>query len=74
MIMEEELEYPERPEISVIRINADAICYLVDAYSASEDKEEADFILSLLQKHSEFLLDTSEKIFLSERLHIREIK
>ena len=74
MLEEEEIEYQERPEISVIKVTADTIGYLATAYSASEDKEECDFLLALLQKHSEFLLDTSEKIFLSERLHIKKIK
>jgi len=74
MLEEEEVAFQERPEISVIKVNADAICYLATAYSASDDKEESDFILGLLQKHSEFLLDTSEKIFLCERLHIKPVK
>lgn len=71
---EEELEFQERPEISVIKVNADAICYLATAYASADEKEDCDFILGLLQKHSEFLLETSQKIFLCERLHIKSVK
>ncbi len=74
LMIPEDFELYEKPEISVIKVNADAIGYLVTAYSASDNKEESDFILALLQRHSEFLLDTSNKIFLSERLHIKTVK
>tara|TARA_R110001599_G_scaffold268733_2_gene469622 strand:- start:459 stop:680 length:222 start_codon:yes stop_codon:yes gene_type:complete len=70
----DEVEYSERPEISAIRVSADSLCHLAVAYSASSEKDESEMLLDMIKKHSDFLVYATEKIFLCERLHIKQIK
>lgn len=71
--MEEYITYPEPLENAVIRFNTDALCHLATAYGSAQDKTECKLLLNLMETHSKFLLETSEKMLLRNKFHIREV-
>tara|TARA_S200000501_G_C20637042_1_gene661544 strand:+ start:36 stop:257 length:222 start_codon:yes stop_codon:yes gene_type:complete len=71
--MEEFLAYPEPVENAVIRFNTDALCHLATAYSSAQDQKECKLLLNLMETHSKFLLETSEKMLLRNKFYVREV-
>jgi hypothetical protein len=61
----------EHPVVAVLRLNVDALGYLLHAESF---EETAPTILSLIEKHSTFILELSDKISKSQRVELKAIK
>ena len=75
-IMDDTIQFIETPESTVLRINSDAMSHLGTTLSESlqyEDENIKKTLLSLLQKHSEAILETSNKIVMKQRLNIQAV-
>jgi len=66
--MEEIIIQQESPIIAVLRLNVDVIGYLVNSLSENPATTE------LIEKHSAFILELSDKISKSQRLDFKVIK
>tara|TARA_R110000824_G_scaffold50978_3_gene142549 strand:+ start:7716 stop:7940 length:225 start_codon:yes stop_codon:yes gene_type:complete len=69
----ESIEFIESPESAVLRINAETISYLGNMLAEIlqyEDKETKATVIKLLSKHSDFILDTSDKIVTRQKLNV----
>ena len=75
----ESIEFIESPESAVLRINAETISYLgtilhddelKNKILQYEDKETKATVIKLLSKHSDFILDTSDKIVTRQKLNV----
>jgi len=73
VMMEEYIAYPEPVENAVIRCNTDALCHLATAYGSAQDQEECKLLLRLMEDHSKFLLETSERMLLRNKFYIGEV-
>ena len=74
--MDDTIQFIETPESTVLRINSDAMAHLGTTLSESlqyEDENIKKTLLSLLQKHSETILETSNKIVMKQRLNIQAV-
>ena len=72
--MEDFFNFVETPETATIRINADAISHLGTVFSQVDDKIMKQILFEMLCKHSNFVLDTSEKMIQNRRLGIKAVK
>ena len=66
--MEEIIVQQESPSVSALRLNVELIGYLV---STAPDNTS---IVTLVEKHSDFILELSTKIMRSARLDIKLVK
>ena len=57
-----------------MRINADAMNHIGAIFLKADDKEMKQELFKMLQLHSKFLLETSEKVIQNRRLHIKSVK
>ena len=64
----------ESPETSTLRLNADAISYLGNAFTEAEDVDIKLQLLAMMKKHSDFVLNTSDTIISRQRLHMKAVK
>ena len=74
--MDDTIQFIETPESTVLRINSDAMGHLGTTLSESlqyEDENIKKTLLSLLQKHSESILETSNKIVMKQKLNIQAV-
>ncbi len=74
--MDDTIQFIETPESTVLRINSDAMAHLGTTLSESlqyEDESIKKTILSLMQKHSEAILETSNKIVMKQKLNIQAV-
>tara|TARA_R110000803_G_scaffold106884_3_gene174979 strand:- start:257 stop:460 length:204 start_codon:yes stop_codon:yes gene_type:complete len=67
-MMEEIIIQQESPIIAVLRLNVDVIGYLVNSLSEDPSTKE------LIEKHSAFILELSDKITKSQRLDMKLVK
>ena len=72
--MEDMLHLIETPETSTRRLNADAISYLGNAFTEAEDIDIKLRLLARIEKHSDFVLNTSDTIISRQRLHMKAVK
>ena len=61
----------ELPIVTVLRLNVDAIGYLVNA---QPDKTTLPTILKLMENHSAYIIELSEKISRSQRVDLKAVK
>jgi hypothetical protein len=61
----------ELPIVTVLRLNIDALGYLSNALS---EKATLPTILKLIEKHSAYILELSDKISKSQRLDFKSVK
>ena len=76
MRMEETFQYFELPESTVLRINSEVICHLGGVLSEALQYDEADYkktLLNMIQKHSDIILETSDKIIMKQKLNIKAV-
>lgn len=74
--MDDTIQFIETPESTVLRINSDAMAHLGTTLSESlqyEDESIKKTILSLMKKHSETILETSNKIVMKQKLNIQAV-
>ena len=72
----ENIEFIESPESAVLRINAETVSYLGNVLSEIlqyEDLETKKTVIDLLNKHSDFILNTSDKIVARQKLNIKAV-
>ena len=72
----ENIQFIESPESAVLRINAETVSYLGNVLSEIlqyEDLETKKTVIALLRKHSDFILETSDKIVTRQKLNIQAI-
>ena len=72
--MEEVFQLIETPETSTMRINADAMNYIGAMFIKTDDIELRKELFKMIQEHSKFVLETSQKIVMNRRLNIKQIK
>ena len=72
--MEDVFQIIETPETSTMRINADAMNHIGAMFINADDKEMRHELFKMIQKHSKFVLETSEKVILNRRLGIKAVK
>ncbi len=72
--MEDVFQIIETPETSTMRINTDAINHIGAMFIKADDKEMRHELFKMIQKHSKFVLETSEKVILNRRLGIKAVK
>jgi hypothetical protein len=61
----------ELPIVTVLRLNIDALGYLSNAQS---EKATLPTILKLMENHSAYILELSDKISKSQRLDFKSVK
>tara|TARA_R110000787_G_scaffold283820_2_gene396937 strand:- start:26 stop:247 length:222 start_codon:yes stop_codon:yes gene_type:complete len=71
---EEFFQIMESPEIAAMRLNTTAMSHLGVLLSSIEDMVLRLAVLEMLSKHSEFVLETSEKIVMNKRLGVQAVK
>ena len=74
MSMEDMVHFIENPETSTLRLNTDAISHLGNAFLEADDADLKLQLLELIKRHSDFVLDTSDKIISRQRLHMKAVK
>jgi len=74
MSMEDFFSVPEMPETSVLRTNADVVSHIAEAISSTEDLELSKGMFELLNKHSDVVLETSQKIMCKYKMHLQSVK
>ncbi len=74
MAMEDFFSLTELPENSVLKTNADVVSYIAEAIGGSRDLELSKEMLELLNKHSEVVLETSQKIMCKSKMHLQSVK
>lgn len=72
--MEDSVVLFESPEAGTIRLNTEAISHLSAAFAEADDADLKLAIFSLIQKHSDYVLSTSDKILCKQKLHLTQIK
>ena len=72
--MEEVFQLIETPETSTMRINADAMNHIGVMFIKTDDIELRKELFKMIQEHSKFVLETSQKIVMNRRLNIKQIK
>ena len=72
--MEDMFQIIETPETSTMRINADAMNHIGAMFIKTDDIELRRELFKMIQKHSKFVLETSEKVILNRRLGIKAVK
>jgi len=61
----------ELPIVTVLRLNVDAIGYLSNAQA---EKATLPTILKLMENHSSYIIELSEKISKSQRVDLKTVK
>ena len=74
MAMEDFFSLTELPETSVLKTNADVVSYIAEAIGGSNDLALSKKMLELLNKHSEVVLETSQKIMCKSKMHLQSVK
>ena len=74
MAMEDFFSLTELPETSVLKTNADVVSYIAEAIGGAKDLELSKEMLELLNKHSEVVLETSQKIMCKSKMHLQSVK
>ncbi len=72
--MEDSVVLFESPEAGTIRLNTEAISHLSTAFAEADDADLKLAIFSLIQKHSDYVLATSDKILCKQKLHLTKVK
>ena len=65
---------PELPETSVIKTNADVVSHVAEAIAGSNDLDLSRALFEILNKHSDVVLETSQKIMCKYKMHSQSIK
>ena len=74
MGMEDFFGGPEMPETSVLKTNADIVAQLAESISNTDDLELSKGMYELLNKHSDVVLETSQKIMCKYKMHLQSVK
>ena len=74
MSMEDFFGVPEMPETSVLKTNADVVSHIAEAISSTGDLELSKGMFELLNKHSDVVLETSQKIMCKYKMHLQSVK
>jgi hypothetical protein len=74
MVMEDVFQIIETPETSTMRINADAMNHIGSMFIKTDDIELRKELFKMIQEHSKFVLETSQKIVMNRKLNIKQIK
>jgi hypothetical protein len=74
MNMEDFFNIPELPETSVLKANADVVAQIAEAIPNTDDLEVSKGLLDLLNKHSDVVLETSQKIMCKHKMHLQSVK
>ena len=72
--MEDVFQIIETPETSTMRINADAMNHIGAMFIKTDDKEMRRALFNMIQEHSKFVLETSQKVVMNRRLGIKQVK
>ena len=72
--MEDVFQIIETPETSTMRINADAMNDIGSMFIKTDDIELRKELFKMIQEHSKFVLETSQKIVMNRKLNIKQIK
>lgn len=72
--MEDLFALPELPETSVLKTNADIVAQLAESISNTDDLELSKGMYELLNKHSDVVLETSQKIMSKYKMHLQSVK
>ena len=72
--MEDVFQIIETPETSTMRINADAMNHIGAMFIKTDDIELRRELFKMIQEHSKFVLETSQKIVKNLKLNIKHIK
>ena len=72
--MEDVFQIIETPETSTMRINADAMNHIGAMFIKTDDIELRKELFKMIQEHSKFVLETSQKIVMNQRLEIKQVK
>ena len=72
--MEDVFQIIETPETSTMRINADAMNHIGTMFIKTDDIELRKELFKMIQEHSKFVLETSQKIVMNRKLNIKQIK
>ena len=72
--MEDMFQIIETPETSTMRINADAMNNIGAMFIKTDDIELRKELFKMIQEHSKFVLETSQKIVMNRKLNIKQIK
>jgi hypothetical protein len=72
--MEDVFQIIETPETSTMRINADAMNHIGSMFIKTDDIELRKELFKMIQEHSKFVLETSQKIVMNRKLNIKQIK
>jgi hypothetical protein len=74
MSMEDFFSIPELPETSVLKTNADVVSQIAEAIAGTDDLELSKGMFELLNKHSDVVLETSQKIMCKSKMHLKSVK
>ena len=72
--MEDVFQIIETPETSTMRINADAMNHIGAMFIKTDDKEMRRELFNMIQEHSKFVLENSQKVVMNRRLGIKQVK
>ena len=71
--MEDVFQIIETPETSTMRINADAMNHIGSMFIKTDDIELRKELFKMIQEHSKFVLETSQKIVMNRKLNIKQL-
>jgi hypothetical protein len=74
MSMEDFFNVPEMPETSVLKTNADVVSHIAEALANTDDLELSQLMFHMLNKHSQVVLETSQKIMCKYKMHLQSVK
>ena len=74
MGMEDLFALPALPETSVLTPSADIVAQLAESISNTDDLELSKGMYELLNKHSDVVLETSQKIMCKYKMHLQSVK
>tara|TARA_R110000824_G_scaffold167194_1_gene344025 strand:+ start:6029 stop:6253 length:225 start_codon:yes stop_codon:yes gene_type:complete len=74
MSMEDFFNVPEMPETSVLKTNADVVSHISEALANTDDLELSQLMFQMLNKHSQVVLETSQKIMSKYKMHLQSVK
>ena len=74
MSMEDFFSVPELPETSVLKTNAEVVSQIAEAIAGTDDLELSKGMFELLNKHSDVVLETSQKIMCKSKMHLQSVK
>ena len=74
MSVEDFFSIPDLPETSVLKTNADIVSQVAESISNTDDLELSRGMYELLTKHSDVVLETSQKIMCKYKMHLQSVK